>query len=137
MPCARPDDALLDAEDWAFTLTLTDPETGLPRDVTGSAFRLDLRSAVDGALVGESSTAAADGSLVIVDGTAGKVAALFRADRRAWRAPASGPLALTRPVTVVGDLLRRPAGAESFRVEGAQRITLLVRPSTTQWPIRT
>ncbi len=134
MPCARSDDALLDAEDWAFTLTLTDPETGLPRDVTGSAFRLELRAALDGELVGVASTAAGDGSLVVVDGQAGKVAARFPAVGRTWRAPASTSLALTRPVTIVGDLLRRPAGADAFRIEGAQRITLLVRPSTTRWP---
>jgi len=126
---------LLDAEDWSFTLVLADPDTGAPRDLTGSAFKLTLRALADGSEVQTASTEAGDGSLtVLAPATAGKIAVSLPVKNRTWRAAIGAPLSLRRLQTIEGDLLRRPSASEPFAVEGAETIRFLVKPSTTQWP---
>lgn len=128
-------DARLDTEDWRLRVSLADPATGLPYNLTGSDLKVSFRATVDGAPVAECSTASGDGSLAIVaPPTAGLIDIVSRAAMRTWRVPVANSGRLDLPQTVQGDVLRRPSSDPNGPVEALATIKILVRSGTTSWP---
>lgn len=120
-------EGFLDGEPWTFTLTINDPATDEPMDLTGSHLFVRF-TAPDGAAVGICDSSAGDGSLIIAPGTGGEATFQVLAEGRTWRAPrpAFGGFGIV-PVPVVGDLYRS-IGASA--PQGVCRLRLPILAST-------
>lgn len=90
-------DAFYDAEPWEFDLTVNELDGSAPMNLTGSELFVRFVSLSDNVSVGVCNTAAANGSLTIVEPAAGKVRVSVPSQGRTWRLSAVRPGALLLP----------------------------------------
>lgn len=118
----------LDGEAWGFTLTVKDPATGEPMNLTGSRLWTQFASSM-GEPIGICDSAATNGSLIIPEGAGGQAAFLLPTAGRTWtvRRSSSGMDVYRARTAALGDLWRKVGSAPWQPI---CRIRIPVMPTT-------